>query len=102
MKDFNHGMVGTDLNVMGDYLYYVDYYDGHMYRMNLDGKDIRDITGAVYEKVAGLAIEGDRIMYYGIVKVLSQNLEEAYYNMVISVATNEGKVLKEIPQGTIQ
>lgn len=71
----NYDTQGAQINVYGDYLFYISPLDKHIYRVNLDGSDIRDITGGVFKEVAGLTLYEDRVLFYAIMGEYDENMQ---------------------------
>lgn len=92
----NRGAKGEQLNVYGNYIYYVSQYDRQLYRMDLDGSDIRNLTRGYYSQAAGPGLENGYLVYYALVGYYNENMQ-IQYNPVIVVADENGKRFCEIP-----
>ncbi len=96
VEEVNFGTSGTLLNVSGKHMFYVGA-DSHLYRMNLDGKDIRDLTGNVFKQIAGFGVYGDDIVYYALMPKLNAETMQTEYIPVIGVMSIDGKSTLVIP-----
>ncbi|MDP4132886.1 MAG: DUF5050 domain-containing protein [Bacillota bacterium] len=94
-KDFNFGINARYLNVSGDYLYYVNTSDKHLYRTKLDGSDITDLTGSAYANVAGICITQGKQVYFALVEIVDKDLNKNYKSVIV-VADKKGKTINEI------
>lgn len=94
-----HGIMGNYLNVYGKYLYFVSPADNHIYRCNLDGGDIRDLTGTNYARTAGVSLYKDYMVYYALVGYYNDSMQTEY-TPVIVVAKADGTRMCEIPGNT--
>ncbi len=97
VKEINYGTQGLYLNVCEEQMYYVSVADNHIYRCNLDGKDIRDLTGNDYAQVAGIGISDGYIVYYAIAGSYDENMQ-IQYTPVIAVSKTDGTRICELPQ----
>lgn len=91
-----HGITGNYLNLYGKYLYFSSPSDNHIYRCNLDGSDIRDLTGTNYARTAGISLYKDHLVYYALVGYYNESMQTEY-TPVIVVAKADGTRMCEIP-----
>lgn len=94
--EIGHGIMGSYMNIYDDYIYYVSPSDNRIYRCNLDGSDIRDLTGTNYARTAGVSIYDGYMVYYALVGYYDDNMQ-TQYNPVIVVAKTDGTRMCEIP-----
>ncbi len=83
ISDINHETLGAQVNVFEDYLFYISPGDKHIYRMNLDGSDIRDLTGGAFLDVAGLSLYEDRILFYALMGDYDENMQMQSYPYIV-------------------
>ncbi|MBR6720472.1 MAG: DUF5050 domain-containing protein [Clostridia bacterium] len=96
VEEVNFGTAGTSLNVYGKYMFYVGS-DNCLYRMNLDGKDIRNLTGNAFKTFAGFGLFKNRIVAYALMGQLNAETMQTDYMPVIVVMDFEGKPINVIP-----
>ena len=96
VEEINFGTKGSLLNVFGDYIFYVGE-DNALYRMNLDGKDIRNLTGKSFKEFAGFGLFDDCIVAYALLPQLNPDTMQTEYLPVIAVMDFEGKPSLVIP-----
>ena len=96
ITEIGHGIMGSYMNVYGKYIYYVSPSDNRIYRCNLDGSDIRDLSGTNYARTAGVSIYDGYMVYYALVGYYDENMQTEY-SPVIVVADTNGKRMCEIP-----
>lgn len=98
-EEMNFGTGGTLLNVSGEYIFYIGS-DKHLYRMNLDGKDIRDFTGNIFKEVMGFSINDDYVVLYANMPKLNEEMRSEN-RLVIGVYDIEGTPLVVFPDDSI-
>lgn len=96
VEEVNFGTTGTFLNVCGDYMFYVGA-DNALYRMNLDGKDIRNLTGNAFKEFAGFGLFKDTIVAYALMPQLNSETMQTEQLPVIVVMDFEGKPKNVMP-----
>ncbi len=79
----NFDTLGAQVNVYEDYLFYINPNDKHIYRTDLDGSDIRDITGSAFQETMGLSVFEDRILFYALVGVTDDNMQTQSYPFIV-------------------
>lgn len=99
ITQIGRGLTGMYLNVYDKYLFYVSPSDNRIYRCNLDGSDIRDLTGNYYARAAGISIYDGYMVYYALVASYNEEMQ-TQYTPVIVVSQTDGKRICEIPQGS--
>lgn len=97
ITEIGRGLMGMYLNVYDKYLFYVSPSDNRIYRCNLDGTDIRDLTGNNYARTAGISIYDDYMVYYALVASYNEEMQTEY-TPVIVVSQTDGKRICEVPQ----
>ncbi len=75
ISDINYETLGAQVNLYEDYLFYINPSDKHIYRMNLDGSDIKDLTGGTFLEVAGLSLYEDRVLFYALMGQYDENMQ---------------------------
>lgn len=96
ITSIGHGIMGNYINVYGKHIYYVSPSDNRIYRCNLDGSDIRDLTGTNYYRTAGISVYDGYMVYYALVGYYDDNMQ-TQYEPVIVVAEDSGRRICEIP-----
>lgn len=96
ITEIGHGLMGSYMNIYGKYIYYVSPSDNRIYRCNMDGSDIRDLSGTNYARTAGVSIYDGYMVYYALVGYYDENMQ-TQYSPVIVVADTDGKRMCEIP-----
>ncbi len=96
ITEIGRGLMGSYINVYDKYIYYVSPTDNRIYRCNLDGTDIRDLTGTSYARTAGISIYDGHMVYYALVAYYDDNMQ-TQYSPVIVVAQDDGRRMCEIP-----
>ena len=101
ITEIGRGLTGMYLNLYENYLYYVSPSDNRVYRCNLDGSDIRDLSGTNYARTAGISVYDGYMVYYALVTSYDENVQ-TQYTPVIVVSQADGKRVCEIPQNSSQ
>lgn len=96
VSEINFGTAGTHLNVYGDYMFYIGS-DNCLYRMNLDGKDIRNLTGKAFSEFAGFGVFEDYIVAYALMPQLNSESMQTEYTPVIAMIDFEGTPKMVLP-----
>ena len=96
ITEINKKMQGMRINVYKDYMFYIGA-DNSLCRMNLDGSDIRSLTGKVFKEIGGFAIYGENIVYFAILPRLNSETMQTEYEPVIGVMTIDGESILLIP-----
>ncbi len=101
ITEIGRGLTGMYLNLYENYLYYVSPSDNRVYRCNLNGSDIRDLSGTNYARTAGISVYDGYMVYYALVTSYDENVQ-TQYTPVIVVSQADGKRVCEIPQNSSQ
>lgn len=96
VEEINFGTTGTFLNVCKDYMFYVGA-DNCLYRMNLDGNDIRNLTGNAFKTFAGFGLFEDTVVAYALMPQLNSETMQTEQLPVIVVMDFEGNPKNVIP-----
>ena len=102
VEEINFGTRGKFLNVYNNYLFYVGE-DNNLYRMNSDGRDIRNLTGNAFKEFAGFGVFDNCVVAYALLPQLNPDTMQTEYIPVIAVMDFEGKPSLVIPamEGTL-
>ncbi|MDP4132887.1 MAG: DUF5050 domain-containing protein [Bacillota bacterium] len=80
----NDGTYVAAINIYNNYMYYYNAKDYSIYRMKMDGSDVRKITGAGY---GFMALSNNKFLY--------MNFTESY-QQYIAVCDLDGKLIKNV------
>lgn len=92
LSDVGREVYACELVVTDEALYYSAAVNGHVYRCNLQGADIRDLTGGDFAYPYALTVSDGYLLFRAFHPQISEEMQTTY-EPIIGVCTTEGERL---------
>lgn len=89
LSDVSREVYARELVVSSDALYYTNAVNGHVYRCNLKGGDIRDLTGNDFMHPYVLTVSDGYLLFRAFRAQISEEMQTSY-EPIIGVCTTDG------------